>query len=371
MQGNLDNQKDIDNVSNANSKGNKDYIKFKKGKNFIRLLSKDFVGEFEHNFRIGKRFVSFVCLGGLDKKGYDPDNCPACKIAKEHFWDKRAKLQDNSKFDKSKKLQAEANQLTKEGKELITRQTTKMAAVYGEAVKVKDKASGKIMYEPEWEEEAKIIAISPTQWDKLTKNIFENYSFMESSEDLINRNLIFSKGTGKKGEEVKQNTPIEIKPEKKKSDPPEITNELPDLSKAFNYLTKKEIEKIMREFLSQGIEYEEDEDEEEDDIDEDFEDDEVEEEIEEDEEDEDDLDEDFDDEEEEEEEDDFDDDDFELDEGDEEEEEEEVEEKPKKEVKKKKTTKTSKSSKSSKPTKTNKKPVKSKKKLEESPDIEF
>jgi len=284
MKGSIDNKKDIDSTSHAGDRGKNSYIKFKKGRIFVRLLGKEFVSEFLHSFEIGKKFYSFVCLGGLESKGYAPDSCPACQVAKEHFWDPIKELKDKVEIlkqkndaKKAKQLEMEIDEMKKQGKMLITKQTTKFVAVAGEAVKekIKTKKGFIVEYVPEWETQPKILQLSKIQFDKLTLSIFEKYSFMKTSDDLVNRNLMFVK-EAPKGEVTKQNTPVEIVPCDKISKSPKAEGDLPDIDKTFYYKTDAEVKKIMKEFLSGEVEFEDEEVEEEQDND--FEDDDFEDE---------------------------------------------------------------------------------------------
>jgi hypothetical protein len=268
----LSNQKDVQQTSKAGDKNQKNYIKIKKGKNFIRLLSLDYESQFTHALWVGKKFTEVVCLGGEKNGGYAPDQCPICKEAKENYWDKIKTLKDNPKFDKSKEMQAKAEKLKADGKKLQAKQSAKFIAVYGEAVR--EKVDGKIEYTPEWEKEAKILTLSKTQFNKLGIDIYSKYDFIKSSENLIDRNLIFSK-EAPKGEEVKDNTPIEIIPCKSKSKAPTVENELPDLKTAYHEVSEEEMEKILKEYNGGAVEFEETDDDLTDDNDEENEDDDL------------------------------------------------------------------------------------------------
>lgn len=236
----------------------KNFIKIGNGKNFIRLWSEDFVSEHVHVLEIGKRFVNVVCLGGEKSKGYAPDDCPICAKAKTH-WDRRKEIQEDPDFKRSKKLKVEAEYEGKLGKALQTKQKTVVLAIYGKAII--ERVDGKKVAVPEFEKEVKYLNITPPQWKKLTKKIFEDYDFMKSKDDLFNRNLCFLKEEkeGKKG----TISEVQIIPSRKESPRPKAKNkeELPSLDDVFVYLDEEEAKKVLKEFLEASGDVDEDEEE--------------------------------------------------------------------------------------------------------------
>ena len=260
MKGTMKDKKQIQENTKASKGAAKDYIKIKTGKNFIRFMDGEWVSEFTHGLRGNKFYREVVCLGGIKGAGYAPDVCPICAQAKK-YWDLRKKLKDTPGFDKNKKLKAEAEFALKQGKIFQTKHVTKMAAVYGGPVKEKTKKGIRIV--PDFEKEIKILSLSSTQWEKLTDGIFKKYpDIMKSEDDLLNRNFLFSKETADGGE-VQQNTPIQIKPMEKRTDPPKVENEIPNIESSFKYLDESATKKILKEFLANIGEDGDDEDDEE------------------------------------------------------------------------------------------------------------
>jgi len=245
MKGNLDNQKDVDKIKNSGKSGGM-WVRINKGeKKFVRLISKDVVSEWVHVLELGKNnYVSIPCLGGIEKGGYAPNICPICEETKKH-WDKIKELKANPKFSSSKKLQVEANFEKDRGKEFQPKKSTVMIAVEGEA-SIK-KVGGKKVTEIKFESDGKYISFTEPQFDKLTLKIFEDYPFMKSTDDLINRNLLFSK-VEKDGKKTGKYTEVDIKPSKTKTKAPKVSS-IPDLDDVFDYKKEDEIKKILNSYL--------------------------------------------------------------------------------------------------------------------------
>ena len=250
----ITNLEDVKKINDSMKSGGRNYISLDK-KTFIRLLSKNIVSEYVHPLTIKGNFKPVVCLGGLDGGGFTPDECPICAEGRKH-WDKRKELQ-NSKLKDSKKVKMEIELETKLGKKFQTRLQTTMIAVKGSVVI--ERVDGEKIPMPEWEEEAKLLNISKAQWIKLTKTIFENYFFMKTTENLIDRDLLFVKKE-KEGKKAGQDySEVEIEPMEKKSKAPKVTNELPDLDKVFETLEESRVNEILKEFLESDEDVEDEE----------------------------------------------------------------------------------------------------------------
>ena len=262
MKGSISNKEDIKKATET--KGGNAFIKTDK-KTFIRILSKDFVTEFSHIFKIKGQYKSMVCLGGVAKGGYAPDICPACAEGKKH-WDRIKELKQNPNFETSNKLKAEADFEKKKGKLFQPAQKIVIVAVKGEAVKVKEK--GTIKEIPEWEKEAKFLSLTNPQWKKITETVFKDYPFMKTTDDILNRNFMFLK-------EEKQGknsafSEVKIVPSSTTSKAPKIEGDLPDLDKVFVETKEADAQKIVRDFVrADGGEIDETEEDEIEDIDED------------------------------------------------------------------------------------------------------
>jgi len=246
MKGNLESKDDVKKVSSAINGSGSSYIKIDKGKNFIRLLSKEYVCEFVHTLDTGNNQYSFIpCLGKIQGKGYSPDVCPICGKAKEH-WNRIKEIKANPGYDKSDKLKVQSELELKKGKGLQTNLRTVMIAVKGKAIRERTKDGIKTI--PDFDGEAKYLSITTSQWTKITETIFEEYDFMKTPEDLLNRNLLFEKEE-KKGRKSGKYTEVEIKPSKTKSKVPKITNDIPILDDVFTYKTEEEAKEILNNYL--------------------------------------------------------------------------------------------------------------------------
>jgi len=230
----LINENDTAEVNSAIEGNSKKIIKIG-DKAYIRLMSIEYHAEFVHF--INKK--PYVCLGDYSKdKGYAPKKCPACaKIEKK--WEQHNKAKKEKKEEFRKKILKEIN-------DIQSQHQTFMSAVKGN-ITTEENEDGELKSKVDWEKEGKGLPVSPAQWKKLTSSIFEDYEYMKSTKDLINRNLLFMKKSKTNKDTNNKYSEIEIKPSKKKSDPPEIENELPDLEEFFNHVSREEMEDLLNE----------------------------------------------------------------------------------------------------------------------------
>lgn len=241
MKGNLKNKNDVKAVDDASKGSSGKYIKIDKGKNFIRFLSTEFTMEFVHTLQNQNDIKQIVCLGGEKRGGYAPDICPICEQAKKH-WDKIKKIKLEGNFGKSQKLQFEAEFEKKKGMELRAQRKVVMVAMKGS---LDEDNSKKVNFDGE----PRLLNITPAQWEKITKTIFEEYSFMKSSEDLTNRNMCFLK-EDKTGKKSGKYTEVKIIPSKNVSPKPKIKGEIPNLdTDVFVYKKYDEVKNQLNEFL--------------------------------------------------------------------------------------------------------------------------
>jgi len=204
-------------------------------KAYIRIMSIEYNTEFVHF--IDKK--PYVCLGDFSKdEGYAPKKCPACASV-EKKWNQYNEAKKEKKENLMKKILDEIN-------DIQTQHQTAMGAVKGN-ITTEENEDGELESRIVWEKEAKCLLLSSAQWRKLTSSIFEDYEYMKSSKDIINRSLLFVKKSKTNKKTNNKYSEIEIKPSKKKSDPPEIENELPDLEEFFNHVSREEMEDLLNE----------------------------------------------------------------------------------------------------------------------------
>ncbi len=245
-------------------RGNVSFIKTKNNTVLYFIKGEpDYVGEFVHFIRLGKDNVrTAVCLGGIDGGGKDPDSCPICaehKIHLEEFFrlDKLAKKKGKKSIKrKAKDEQTIANALQ-------AKKNVLMRAIEGELTIGKKTSI-------EWDDNIGIVNLSSAQWEKIESVIWKKFSkIMRSEKDLFNRGIIVKKKK-KKGKSGNSYSEVYFEPLEKREDVPDAENEDEEikLEDAFNFLSEKEMKRLLKKYL-RSIGEDNDDDDEEDDVEED------------------------------------------------------------------------------------------------------
>jgi hypothetical protein len=250
----LDNEQDSKQIKDSLNK-KRDFIKLNEKRTMIRLISKKYVSEFVHPIYIGDTFYNIPCLGGIEKGGYDPDGCPACKEAKKH-WDARKEITKDKLWKNKKDLKAKYDFENEFAHSLQTKHQTTFVAVKGEAIKMID-AKGRKVWTAEFEENAQFLNLSKAQYTKLTEDVFTDYEFMQvvpegsksKWDNLVNRNLIFDKVAKKNSDS--EYTEVEIYPCEEISEMPVLANAKnpPNLDTVFQFKDEKEFEDLISQYV--------------------------------------------------------------------------------------------------------------------------
>lgn len=174
------------NESFENEGGGGRILKIGEGKTPVYLLSDDYADGYVHWTTLpdgGRKRL--VCLGGLEGKGWAPDNCPLCQMTASIY----------------KKAKAAEGQGNKDLAETIRRRASGMRAKYEAhflAVKgemVKEKRGDKKVFVPDFEEgTVGLLSMTKQQFEQFT-GLRSNpeYPFMKGSQDLVNRVFVLDK----------------------------------------------------------------------------------------------------------------------------------------------------------------------------------
>jgi len=234
LTGDLGNSQDNEKLNSAmDGKGSSDFIKIEVGKNYLYLLSKNYKAAFTHWIPAGgKSGKAFVCLGGLDRKGYAPDVCPACEQAQKFYAMKKkaVKQKDKDFYNKC-------------GNTFHARLVVFMVAVKGFAVR--EKVNGETITTFGCEDDAapQFLRLTEKQWAQIVgrkadatsnkkevQGLMEKYPFLLGKDgkpdwnNLTNRPMVFEKDAGDFGETT-------ITPSKRTAPKPEFA-EMPTLDDA-------------------------------------------------------------------------------------------------------------------------------------------
>lgn len=221
----LSKKKDTDKtISSASKQSGR--IKLDDGHNFIFLLSEDYGEGFLHFFKTENGISVRLCKGGLEGKGWAPDECEGCSCANTIFSAKKKFLKDGDKKT--------ADHLNKKGNDVRASYSATFQAIKFKTVQVKSGVTkkklknGKIKkvinykdipvledYEVDklsltYSQIKMLIAIP----EKLNDEGEEMYPWIENTEDLTKYILDFHKY--KVGESDKYTRVAEIIPTKKK-----------------------------------------------------------------------------------------------------------------------------------------------------------
>jgi len=101
---NLNNDSDVKNTR-SQGEGNSSFLKLEEGHNFILILEPEYSEGYTHWVTAGGEAYKRTCSGGLEYRGWDPDNCPLCALALEQY-----ELKKEAKENGDKKLAEEYNE---------------------------------------------------------------------------------------------------------------------------------------------------------------------------------------------------------------------------------------------------------------------
>ena len=192
------------------------------GKTPIYILTAKYEFGFIHWVKLGTANVPVVCAAGKDGGGFAPDDCQLCEKTAGHY--KAAK-----KLEKAKKPEAAAKE-KKKGNDIRAKWAAQFIVAKGEFVKTLIQGVKKDI--PNFDDvEVGILSMTQKQYqDLIDLRDDDDYPYVKSGEDLINRMLLLDKAKRKaKGKKKLSRYPtIVIKPAKRPTDPPVVFDDLED-----------------------------------------------------------------------------------------------------------------------------------------------
>jgi flagellar biosynthesis GTPase FlhF len=217
----LTNEEDVEqSVADAEGGRQSDNIKIPEGKTPVYILKSDYADGYVHWVNLPEGPSRVVCGCAEDHKGWDPENCPLCKITAQ-LYGKAKKLENEEGKDTPavKKVRAQANRIR-------SKYEAHFLAVAGELVKEKV-GPGKFVWSSDFENaRVGILSMTRQQFNDFTalRNSPDKFPFMKGPSDLCNRAIVLEKS--KKGNSDFATT--DFIPSKRSSDPPEVEYEEDD-----------------------------------------------------------------------------------------------------------------------------------------------
>ncbi len=205
MRRSLDSEEDISGSVEDSSSYDSSYVKLETGPNPIVILVRSYSDGYKHWIELPDGSTAVVvCAGGLEGKGFAPDECSLCKLAQSNY--KRGKELRNRGNKK------EGNALKDEGNNIRANYSATFVVAKGQLVI--ERIKGKKVKLPDFEgAEIGLLSLSQKQYkDLVGLRDDDDYKFIESGADLLHRTLMFIKT--KKSPKSRYET-VEIKPGKK------------------------------------------------------------------------------------------------------------------------------------------------------------
>jgi hypothetical protein len=249
----LTNDKDVQSTQKSFDTNSK-ILKFDENtKSPIYILDDGYEEGFVHWVALpdGRR-ARIVCGGGMEGKGFDPTNCKICNYLVEGYREARALEAEDPK---------EADKMRKTLNQMRANYSAEFRAVKGELLKIKDPKTGAKTLSPDFDEYVVgILALTEPQFNSLIALVgSDNYPWMKTNADLLNRVLILDKRKrNKQGKDAKFPS-VEFQPLKNQSDLPKIEYDKDELDTTKDFeIDEEKIEKAFN-LLNGGGEYEDEE----------------------------------------------------------------------------------------------------------------
>ena len=205
----IDNEEDVQGSLDSFERSGSNVLKIPEGKTPIYLLSGEYQDGYVHWVNIAGNITRVVCLGGVEGRGWAPDECPICKYVAEMYG--KAKKLEESHGKEDKRVKA----LRKKAGRLRAKYEAHFVAAKGELVREKT-GSGKKRFVPDFEDcDVGILSCTKQQFEDLTSiRKSEKYPFMNGGKDLLNRPIVVDKR--KRGDSIYATS--EFIPSKRTSD---------------------------------------------------------------------------------------------------------------------------------------------------------
>ena len=228
-------------------------VKIPEGKTPIYILNSEYSDGYVHWIKSSEGPMRIVCGGGLEGKGWAPEDCGLCK--------KTAGIYSRAKSIEGKrgKDDPEVRKLRRFAGRIRSKYEAQFVATAGEMVREK-RAGGKFAYVPEFEESDRlqvgILAFTRQQFEDFTAlRGSEESSWIRSGKDLVNRIIVMDKKKRGKSDFAT----IKFFPSKKASDPPDVEWDEDELDPESNYeIDEERIEEAL-ELLGETPDEEEEE----------------------------------------------------------------------------------------------------------------
>jgi len=217
----LTNEEDVEqSVADAEGSSRGNNLKIPEGKTPVFILKSDYADGYVHWVNLPEGPSRAVCGCTEDHKGWDPENCPLCKVTAKLYGQAKKLENEEGKDDPAvKKIRARANRMR-------SKYEAHFLAVVGELVKEKV-GPGKFVWSPDFDDaKVGILSMTRQQFNDFTalRNSPDKFPFMKGPADLCNRAIVLEKS--KKGNS--EFATIEFIPSKRSSDPPEVEYEEDD-----------------------------------------------------------------------------------------------------------------------------------------------
>lgn len=195
----LGNQEDVQSTKKAMEQNPSWFLNIPDQKTPWYFISLDYADGFVHWYDVGGGARRTLCAGGLEGRGFDPDNCPICAYVLEQYQEAK-RLEQEGDEAKAKQVRDRANRMR--GKFEIH-----FKVIRGQRALVKTKTGKEWVADFDMSDSDSsagvgIISLSQAQFDGLIGMIKgPGTEFIENGEDLGNRILWTSKESrkGKKG----------------------------------------------------------------------------------------------------------------------------------------------------------------------------
>jgi len=242
------NDKDTKESQEALESGGK-ILTIDQGKTPIYVLESGYEDGYVHWVRVkGQGSQRVVCGGGLEGKGFAPDECGLCKHSMDIFAEAR-ELDDAGKTSRAAKVRQQGN-------DLRAKYEAHFLVIKGEVVKIKDQKTGKKRAVADYEDgKVGVLAMTKRQYqDFLALLNGEKYPYVETKKDLLNRSIILDKA--KRGDAMYAT--IEFVPSRNKTNKPEVEYKVEDFLTDVFVIDTEQIDKAVALLSGSGVAHEDD-----------------------------------------------------------------------------------------------------------------
>lgn len=227
------------------------FLRMPEGKTPIYILNSEYSDGYVHWVKTAEGNQRIICAGGLEGKGFAPDECGICKYVAELYQRAKKIESKHGENDDVKSLRRIAGRTR-------AKYEAHFLAVKGELVKEKQKDGSKRSV-PDFDEgQVGILTFTRQQFeDFISLRKSEEFPFMKDGNDLVNRVILVDKKK-RGGSDFATSKFI---PSKHVTDPPDVEYEEDDfdLDEAFA-ADEQQVERAVEYLRSGKVESDDDED---------------------------------------------------------------------------------------------------------------